>query len=191
MKCLKSVAVYMGHKFGVDPQFEIDAKRVGELLAKNGVRFVFGGGETGLMGASARAALDNGGAVVGVSTHDVIALQEPILDGITESIIANGINERKQLMYEMVDAFFILPGGFGTLNEVTDILTMQQVGESKKKIYFLNTNGFWDIFGKTFAHMHAAGFISEHAEYDIRKFAYPEDMVNAYMRDYGMECNIE
>jgi hypothetical protein len=182
---------HCGHKFGEDPQYEIDAKRVGELMAKHGIKFIFGGGETGLMGASARAALDNGGAVVGVSTHDVIALQEPILDGITESIITDGIMERKQKMYDLSDAFFILPGGFGTLNEVTDIVTMQQINETKKKIYFLNTNGFWDMFGRVFAHMYKAGFISEHAEYEIRKFAYPDDMVAAYLKDFGMECKVE
>jgi hypothetical protein len=180
----KSMAVYCGHKFGTNPQFERDAERMGELLARNGIRLVFGGGKTGLMGKVAQSALNHGGQVIGVSTRHVIALQEPILEGITESENVGGINERKQRMYELSDSFCILPGGFGTLNEVTDILTMQQVNETKKPVYFLNTDGFWNIFGRVFAHMQRYGFISPRAEYNIRIFQYPDDLVNAYLRDY-------
>jgi len=180
----KSLAVYCGHQFGTNPQFEKDAIRIGELIAKNDIKLVFGGGKTGLMGAVAGSVLDHGGKAVGITTHHVIALQEPLLKGLTESEIVHGINERKQRMYELSDAFCIAPGGFGTLNELTDILTMQQVGESKKPIYFLNTDGFWNIFGRVFAHMNRAGFISPRAEYNIKLFSYPEDLITAYLKDH-------
>ena len=180
----KSLAVYCGHQFGTNPQYEKDAIRIGELMAKNNIRLVFGGGKKGLMGAVGQSVLDHGGKVVGVSTHHVIALQEPILEGITESEIVDGINERKQRMYEMSDAFCILPGGMGTLNEVTDILTMQQVKETKKPIYYLNTDGYWNIFGRVMAHMHRAGFISPLAEYNIQIFPYPDDLITEYLKSH-------
>ena len=182
MNKLKSMAVYCGHQFGTDPQFAKDAAKIGELMAKNGIRLVFGGGDVGLMGTVAKAAMDNGGHVIGISTHHVIALQEPIHKGI-EAEIVDGVNERKQRMYELSDAFCILPGGMGPLNELTDIVTMQQVGETKKPIYFLNTSGYWNIFGRVMAHMNRAGFISPIAEYNMKTFDYPEDLVKTYLRE--------
>ena len=179
----KSLAVYCGHQFGTNPQFARHATKIGELMVKNEIRLVFGGGDVGLMGTVAQSVIDNGGHVIGISTHHVIALQEPIHAGI-ESEIVDGINERKQRMFELSDAFAILPGGIGTLNELTDIVTMQQVGETKKPIYFLNTDGYWDIFGRVMAHMNRAGFISEIAEYNMQTFDYPEDLINAYLRDH-------
>lgn len=156
---LKSIAVYCGHQFGNDPQFAKDAHAVGEMLAKNGIRMVFGGGDVGLMGTVAGAALENGGDVRGVSTNDVIALQEPAHEGI-ELQIVDGVNERKQTMFEMSDAFIILPGGIGTLNELTDIMTMQQIGETNKPLFFLNTGNFWAPLAEMIEHMMKNGFIS-------------------------------
>jgi len=177
-----SMAVYCGHQFGTSPRFAGDAAKIGMLMAQHKIRLVFGGGDVGLMGMVAQAAVDNGGEVLGVSTHDVIARQEPIHSGI-ESVIVNGINERKQRMYEESDAFCILPGGFGTLNELTDIITMHQVGESRKPIYFLDTDGYWDIFIQVFRHMSHAGFISEVADYNMKFFTSPEELIENYIKD--------
>jgi hypothetical protein len=151
---------------------------------------VFGGGNVGLMGTVAQAALDSGGSVLGVSTPDVIALQEPIHSDV-EALIVDGINERKQRMYEAVDSFCILPGGFGTLNELTDILTMHQVGESRKPIYFLDTDGFWDIFIEVFRHMDKAGFISPLAEYKMEFFSSPEELIEDYLSDRKLEKRLK
>lgn len=157
-KKLKSVAVYCGHQFGTDPQFTRDAYAVGKLLAKNGIRMVFGGGNVGLMGTVANGALENGGVVKGVSTEDVIALQEPAHEGADMQVV-DGVNERKQIMFEMSDAFIILPGGIGTLNELSDIMTMQQIGETNKPLFFLNTNNFWGPLGELIKHMMDNGFV--------------------------------
>ena len=174
---MKSIAVYCGHQFGTDPEYVKDAKKLGELLGKNKIRLVFGGGNVGLMGAVASAALENGGQVIGVSTDDVIAKQEPVHTG-AEMEIVDGVNERKQRMYELSDAFCILPGGMGTLNELTDVLTMQQIGESKKPIYFLNTSGYWDFFGNVFTHMQDSGFIADMNDYNIKICYTPEELIN-------------
>lgn len=165
-KKLKSVAVYCGHQFGTDPQFAQDAYAIGEMLAKNGIRMVFGGGNVGLMGTVANGALDNGGVVKGVSTDDVIALQEPAHDGADMQVV-DGVNERKQIMFEMSDAFIILPGGIGTLNELSDIMTMQQIGETQKPLFFLNTAGFWEPLSDLIRHMISSGFIENIDDYRI------------------------
>ena len=175
---IKSVAVYCGHQFGTDPEFKRAAAKMGELLARNKIRVIFGGGNVGLMGTVAQAALDNGGKVIGVSTPHVLAMQEPAHPDI-ETHIASGVNERKQWMYEKSDAFIILPGGMGTLNEVTDILTMHQIAESRKPVLFLNTHKFWDIFGKVLVHMQREGFITKKimTDYQMHVAATPEEII--------------
>ena len=166
VKKLKSIAVYCGHQFGKDPQFERDAAAVGELLASNGIRMVFGGGDVGLMGTVATAALRAGGDVIGVSTDEVVARQEPAHEEI-EVRIVDGVNERKQIMFENSDAFIILPGGIGTLNELSDIMTMQQIGETRKPLFFLNTNNFWGPFADLIRHMMDNGFIENVQDYRL------------------------
>lgn len=164
---LKSIAVYCGHQMGTDPQFKRDAAAVGRMLAKNGIRMVFGGGDVGLMGTVATACLKNGGEVIGVSTNDVIAMQEPAHTGIEVQIV-DGVNKRKQLMFDESDAFIILPGGIGTLNEVTDILTMQQIGETNKPVFFLNSNGFWNPLARLVKHMKKFGFMVKFDVYNMQ-----------------------
>ncbi|MBO5704403.1 MAG: TIGR00730 family Rossman fold protein [Alphaproteobacteria bacterium] len=161
---LKSIAVYCGHQFGNNPQFAKDAYAVGAMLAKNDIRMVFGGGDVGLMGTVANGALENGGTVRGVSTNDVIALQEPAHEGIDLQVV-DGVNERKQIMFEMSDAFIILPGGIGTLNELTDIMTMQQIGETNKPLFFLNTDNFWEPLSELIKHMIENGFVADMSNY--------------------------
>lgn len=163
---LKSIAVYCGHQMGNDPQFKRDARAVGRMLAKNGIRMVFGGGDVGLMGTVATAALDNGGVVIGVSTDDVIAMQEPAHDDIDVRVV-DGVNQRKQIMFDESDAFIILPGGIGTLNELTDIMTMQQIGETNKPLFFLDTNGFWKPLARLMRHMKKNGFFVYSEKYNM------------------------
>lgn len=183
-KKIKSVAVYCAHQFGNDRQYQRDASQIGELLARNDICIVFGGGNVGLMGEVANSALDNGGRVIGVSTQHIVNKQEPVHERIHVEIV-NGLNERKQRMYEMADAFIILPGGIGTLNEVTDILTMQQVGESKKPIFFLNSCHFWDMFSLQFVHMIHNGFIENIDDFSTNMVAHPDELVQKIL-DY--EC---
>ena len=165
-KFLKTVAVYCGHQFGNNPEFNRAAVAVGMALAKNNIQMVFGGGDVGLMGAVSTAALRNGGHVIGVSTDDVIARQEPAHAEIDVEIV-DGVNERKQRMFELSDAFIILPGGIGTLNELTDIMTMQQIGETKKPLYFLNIEDFWKPCGDLIKHMIDCGFIESLDDYKM------------------------
>jgi hypothetical protein len=183
MSKLKSLAVYCGHTTGTNPQFERDAARVGELLARNKIRMIFGGGNVGLMGATATAAIDNSGVVIGITTHDVVAKQEPA-HGDAQIEIVNGVNERKQRMYDLSDGFIILPGGIGTLNEFTDILTMQQIGESRKPLFFMNTAKFWEPFGCLFTAMQSNGFIESVDDYHVHVADTPDELFKQ-IKQYG------
>ncbi len=173
---IKTVAVYCGHEFGINPAFVRDAGLMGELIAKNGLNMVFGGGDVGLMGTVASAALDNGAHVIGVSTEHVIARQEPAHEKIDVQIV-RGVNERKQKMFELSDAFIIMPGGIGTLNEATDILTMQQIGETKKPIFLLNTSNFWEPLNVLMLSMRRNGFIDDWNDYIVYMGDTPEDIM--------------
>ena len=174
---LKSVAVYCGHQFGNKPEFARDAEKIGEMLAKNNINVVFGGGNVGLMGTVSTAALRNGGHVTGISTHDVLARQEPMHDGLQHFEVVDGVNDRKQRMFELSDGFIILPGGTGTLNELTDIMTMQQIGETNKPLFFMNTDNFWEPFAHLIIHMQNTGFFVNPEDYNMHSAQSPEELM--------------
>lgn len=176
-KKIKSVAVYCGHQPGNNPEFTKDAKLLGELLARNKFTLVFGGGNVGLMGTVSTAALDNGGQVIGISTTHVVSLQEPAHESIDVKIV-DGLSTRKQEMYDLSDAFVILPGGIGTLDELTDIMTKQQVGESCKPIFMMNTAKYWEIFGEVMVHMQQEGFMTSMDDYNLHVVNTPEELIN-------------
>lgn len=173
---IKSVAVYCGHQFGTNPEYARDAHKVGELLARNKITLVFGGGDVGLMGTVASAAVENGGEVIGISTTHVVSLQEPAHKDINVKIV-DGLSTRKEEMFELSDAFVILPGGIGTLDEMTDIMTKQQVGESCKPIYMLNTAKYWEIFGQVMVHMQNEGFMASMDDYNLHVVNTPEELI--------------
>lgn len=173
---IKSVAVYCGHQFGNNPEYTRDAKKVGELLARNKLTLVFGGGDVGLMGTVASAAVENGGNVIGISTKHVVSLQEPVHKDIDVKIV-NGLSIRKEEMFKQSDAFVILPGGIGTLDEMTDIMTKQQVGESSKPIYMMNTAKYWEIFGQVLVHMQHEGFMKSMNDYNLHVVNTPEELI--------------
>ena len=173
---IKAVAVYCGHQLGTNPEYARDARKVGELLARNKITLVFGGGNVGLMGMTASAAVENGGEVIGISTTHVVSLQEPAHKDINVKIV-DGLSTRKEQMFDLSDAFVILPGGIGTLDEMTDIMTKQQVGESCKPIYMLNTAKYWEIFGQVMVHMQAEGFMRTPDEYNLHVVNTPEELI--------------
>jgi len=173
---IKTVAVYCGHEFGLNPAFARDAGLMGELIAQNGLNMVFGGGDVGLMGIVADAAVNNGAHVIGISTEYVMAKQEPVHKKIEVKIV-RGVNERKQKMFDLSDAFIILPGGIGTLNEVTDILTMQQIGETNKPVFFLNTNRFWAPLHDLIIDMMNNKFIETLTDYNVTIANTPHELM--------------
>ena len=173
---IKSVAVYCGHQFGNNPEYARDARKVGELLARNKMTLVFGGGDVGLMGTVSQAAIENGGNVIGISTEHVVSLQEPAPKEINVKIV-DGLSTRKEEMFDLSDAFVILPGGMGTLDEMTDIMTKQQVGESCKPVYLMNTAKYWEIFGQVMTHMQIEGFMPSADAYNLHVVNTPEELI--------------
>ena len=154
----KAVCVFCGSKSGVDPVYATAAQEVGSGLARRGIEVVYGAGSGGLMGVVAQAALSAGGRVVGIIPDSLTSL-EGVPDNLTELYIVKTMHERKALMAERSDAFIALPGGFGTLDELCEILTWAQLGFHSKPIGLLNVNGFYDLLLALFDQAQRTGFL--------------------------------
>ena len=140
---IKTVCVFCGCNRGVDPRYERAAGNVGRLLAEQGVGLVYGGGAVGLMGTVATAALAAGGTAVGILPRSIADI-EPPHDGLTELLLVDSMHERKAAMAERSDAFVVLPGGLGTLEEAFETISWTQLGLQDKPTGFLNVAGFFD-----------------------------------------------
>ncbi|HSY36712.1 MAG TPA: TIGR00730 family Rossman fold protein [Acidobacteriaceae bacterium] len=139
----KSVAVFCASASGVRPEYEVAADELGRTLAQRGIGLIYGGGKTGLMGAVADGALAAGGHVVGVIPHVLVDL-EVAHDGVSELHVTSTMHTRKALMAEKADAFIILPGGYGTFEEMFEVLAWQTLKIHSKPVVLLNVAGFYD-----------------------------------------------
>lgn len=135
--------MYCGANAGNDIVFEEQAFLLGKTLAQQQIGLVFGGGKVGLMGIVANGAIQHGGEVIGVIPH-FLCTKEIAHDGVTEMISVDTMHQRKTILYELSDAMIALPGGFGTMEELFEMLTWAQLGLHHKPIALLNTNGFYD-----------------------------------------------
>lgn len=154
-----SVAVYCGARCGDDPAFTDAATTLGRLIAEDGVVLVYGGGRVGLMGVLADAALAAGGRVVGVIPQSLVD-REVGHAGLTELHVVETMHERKHLMAERADAFIALPGGIGTLEELFEVWSWQQLGYHDKPIAMLNVAGYYDALLEFMRASHLRGFVS-------------------------------
>jgi uncharacterized protein (TIGR00730 family) len=176
MSKIRTVCVYCGSGPGTDPRFVGGAKAFGKILAENGIRLVYGGGSIGLMGAIATSVLDHGGTVTGI-IPDFLTIRENALKRVQELIITPDMHERKRLMFEHSDAFVALPGGIGTLEELVEQLTWQQLGRHSKPVLLANIEGFWEPLFALLAHMRATQFIRPSLAVDILKAERVEDIL--------------
>lgn len=140
---MKNICVYCASSPGFEDVYMKAAETTGHFLAANGYRLVYGGGSVGLMGQVADACIAKGGEVIGVIPH-FLNTREVGHKGLTELIAVESMHERKLKMSELADAFIALPGGFGTLEELAEILTWAQLGLVEKPIGILNVNGYYD-----------------------------------------------
>jgi hypothetical protein len=140
---IRSVCVFSSSSDAVAPHYTEAASALGRLMAEQKLTLVYGGGKVGLMGAVARAVHANGGTVVGVIPH-YLRKKEVAYEQADELIVTKCLRERKAVMEERADAFVALPGGFGTLEEILEILTLKQLEAHGKPVVFLNTNGFFE-----------------------------------------------
>jgi uncharacterized protein (TIGR00730 family) len=154
---IRSVCVFCGSSSRVDEVYRDAASRLGTAIAKQGLMLVYGGGKIGLMGILAEAALGAGGRVVGVIPAFLRDL-EVAHEGLTELRVVDGMHDRKRVMFELADAFVVLPGGFGTLDETIEIVTWRQLGLHDKRVVLVDVNGFWQPLRSLIATVVATGF---------------------------------
>lgn len=166
MSTIRTVCVYCGSGPGNNPHFVEAAVAFGKQLAESGIGLVYGGGSIGLMGAVATATLDHGGTVTGIIPSFLTA-REHALARVQELIVTDDMHERKRLMFERSDAFVALPGGIGTLEELVEQLTWQQLGRHSKPILIANIEGFWEPLLTLLTHMRGTGFIRPSLPVDL------------------------
>ncbi len=157
---IRSIAVFCASNDGVDPKIFKEAYLVGEFLANNKIELIFGGSKLGLMGQVAKGALDNNGKVTGV-IPEFLKSKEVVHTGLTSLITTQNMHERKLKMHDLSDGFIALPGGFGTMEELFEILTWGQLGLHRKPIGILNSNHYYDDLVELLQKMLQKGLLKE------------------------------
>jgi len=171
---MKQVCVFCGSSFGSNPAYAAAARELGRTLAERGSGLVYGGGRVGLMGEVATAALAAGGRVLGVIPHS-LSHKEIALAECTELIVVETMHARKALMADRADSFVALPGGFGTCDELFEILTWGQLGIHRKPVGLLNVNGFFTPLLLWLDHVVAEGLLKpKHRELILVAATVPE-----------------
>ena len=158
---MKRIAVYCGSNKGVLPEYAAAAQALGALLAREKIELVYGGGSVGLMGIVADAALAHGGHVIGVIPQK-LHIREIIHHGLPDLRVVQTMHERKALMAELADGFIALPGGFGTFEELFEVLTWSQLGWHAKPFGLLDTGDFYQPLLKFLDHATREGFLRAH-----------------------------
>jgi len=157
---ISRICVYCSSSNHVDPQYFEAAESLGRLIAGGSYQLVFGGGSLGLMGVLARAAKDKGGHIISVNLE--LFVKEGInFEAADELIVSKTMNERKRIMAERSDAFIALPGGFGTLEELAEVLTLKQLHFHTKPIVIINTKKYYDHLLKWLEHSYGESFVKE------------------------------
>ncbi|MCC5942621.1 MAG: TIGR00730 family Rossman fold protein [Balneolaceae bacterium] len=153
-----NICVYCGSSSGNDPSVNEAAEKFGKLMAEQGHQLVYGGSSLGVMGTLANSVMKHGGKVTGVIPHGLFR-KEVAHQGITKLITVQDMHERKSTMANLSDAFVALPGGFGTLEELFEIITWNQIGIINKPVTIFNHNGFYDKLIAMIDHAFETGFI--------------------------------
>lgn len=155
---MKSICVYCGSAKAAHPDFSLAGRLMGQTLAQGGIRLIYGGGKTGVMGAVADGTLEAGGQVIGVIVE---SMNTPALahTGLTRLEVTATIHERKARMYELAEGYIALPGVFGTLDELFETITWGQIGLHQKPIGLLNVRGYYDPLLAMLDRAVAEGFI--------------------------------
>ena len=179
---MKSICVYCGSNSGSKPAYAERAAALGDRIAKEGLRLVYGGGDVGLMGVVANAVLEAGGQVTGVIPKQ-LADWEVAHRGLSELEIVGSMHERKARMFDLADGFVTLPGGFGTMEEIFEMLTWRQLGIGNKPCAFLDVDGFYAPLISMIDRMVEERFLHAEQRQDLW---HGEDIAQMlqWMRDY-------
>ena len=192
---MNSICVFCGSADSVHSDYKSAAWTMGRILAESGIRLIYGGGKTGLMGALANGALSAGGTVIGVI---ITSMNTPALahTGVTRMEVTAEMRSRKARMHELSDGFIAMPGGFGTWDELFETLTWAQTGEHEKPVGLLNVKNFYAPLFAAIDHAVAEGFIfSEHRQAislenepaklleSMRNYEHPHEAVKRWMKE--------
>lgn len=172
---IKKLAVFCGSKAGVNPLYAQHAKDLATLMAEYSVELIYGGGRNGLMGTVADGVMRAGGTVRGVIPQ-VLKDWEHQHEGISELLVVEDMHVRKRKLYELCDAAVILPGGFGTLDELFEILTWNQLSIHDKKIFILNSGGFYNHLIAHMKQCSTEGFLYGKVEELLTVVSEPEEL---------------
>ena len=178
----RSICVYCGSRFGKDPAYKLAATELGELIANQGWRLVYGAGDVGLMGAVANGTQAAGGDTFGVIPVHLLKWEVGKRD-LTQFIVTENMHERKKVMYMNSDAIVVLPGGAGSLDELFEVLTWRQLGLHEKPIYLLNINGYWDPLLALLDHVISEGFADASLQDYFSTLDTVADLTAALARD--------
>lgn len=176
------ICVYCSSSDLIDDKYFQIAQKIGQLIGQNGYDFVFGGGVVGLMGEVAKNAKSNGSKVIGV-IPEKLHQHKICYDGCDELIITQNMRDRKQTMDELSDAFITLPGGFGTLEEISEMITGKQLSFHQKPIVILDVNGFYAPLTQFFDNMIKEKFANENCKELYYITSSPEDAIK-YIKEY-------
>ena len=157
---IQKVTVFCGSSTGFSSVYQENAEELGVFLVKNKISLLYGGGKLGLMGTLADSVLEQGGKVIGV-IPDLLHREEVVHPKIHEVIVPKTMSERKVLMSKMTDAYIIMPGGLGTLDELFEVLTLQQLQIEQKPVGLLNVNGFFNAMLEQLDFMVKEGFLKQ------------------------------
>ena len=173
---IKSVSVYCGSNDGTNKEYVQVAKQLGVLLAENKIKIVYGGAKIGMMGAIANASIEKGGEVIGV-IPSFLMMREAAHDNISGLMIVKTMAERKRALIDLADAFVILPGGIGTLDELTEVISLNQLKIIKKPVIILNINNYFDTLIAYLKHTVAEGYMKNDVLSSIIVEKLPEKVI--------------
>ena len=176
-----NITVYCGAAEGLDPEFIVRARELGAWMAEHGHRLVYGAGNSGMMGAVSDAVIDGGGEAIGV-TPQFFVLAEETRDDLSEVLISDDMSTRRNWMIEHGDAFIALPGGMGTLDEITEVMTYKRLGllgEVNKPVMVYNINGYYDRFFGFLDDMRGMDFCRESDRANVIEVKCIEDIERA------------
>lgn len=173
---MKRICLYCGSRMGARAAYVDAAERLGRAVAEAGLGLVYGGGDVGLMGIAAQAAMSAGGHVTGFMPQHIVDLEIAKGD-VSNLVITETMHERKKLMLYNADAVVALPGGAGTLDELVEVLTWRQLGLHEKRSVLVNTDGYWEPFLALLRHCETEGFAGTNVRGFLEVVETPEEAV--------------
>lgn len=182
---MKNICVFCGSSSGHDLAFRSQATQMGSVIAQQDLRLIYGAGSVGLMGVLADAVLNKGGEVYGVIPEFLVE-KEVDHKGLTKSFVVQSMHERKKKMSDLSDAFVAMPGGFGTLEELFEIVTWVQLGLFQKPVGILNVRGFYNPLIDQLSTMVKAGFLKKENMDMIHVSDDPQELINKLQKSKGL-----